>query len=74
MEKSPIDSGSIPDWNITYKQYAQGVERRVKLVTEAPEKVCVAESLDGFIRTTLSKSSMSDFISKSVFNALLATI
>ena len=40
--KSHIDSGSIPDWNITFKQipvHMQTEGRRMKLVIEAPEKV-----------------------------------
>ena len=44
---SQIDSDSIPDWNVTFKQisvYMQAFERRVKLVTEAPGKVYGAES------------------------------
>lgn len=75
--KSHIDSDSIPDWNITFKQFpvhTQAVERCVKLVTEASGKVCGAESRDGFIRTTLlSRSSMPNFTSKSVFKVPSAT-
>lgn len=75
--KSHIDSGSIPDWNITFKQFpvhTQAVERCVKLVTEASGKVCGAESRDGFIKSTLlSRSSMPNFTSKSVFKVPSAT-
>ena len=50
--KSHIDTDSIPDWNITFKEilvYMQIVERLVKFVMEAPEKNCAAESLDRFM-------------------------
>ncbi|GBL96396.1 hypothetical protein AVEN_43714-1 [Araneus ventricosus] len=48
--------------------HAQAVERCVKLVTEASQKVVGSNSRDGFIRTALiSRSSMLSFSSKSYF-------
>ncbi|GBL73723.1 hypothetical protein AVEN_230709-1 [Araneus ventricosus] len=48
--------------------HTQAVERCVKLVTEASQKVLGSNSRDGFIRTTLlSRSSMPNFSSKSYF-------
>ncbi|KAJ9582304.1 hypothetical protein L9F63_003340 [Diploptera punctata] len=75
--KSHVDSDSIRDWNITFKQFpvhTQAVERCVKLVTEASDKVCGAESRDGFIRTTLlSRSPRPNFTNKSVLKVPPAT-
>ena len=63
--KSHIDSDSIPDWIITFRQipvYMQIVQRQVKLVTEPPGNVCETESLGGFIKIPLlSRSSMLKF-------------
>ncbi|KAJ9579282.1 hypothetical protein L9F63_024617 [Diploptera punctata] len=76
VNRSHIDSDTIPDWSITFKQFPvhmQAVECWVKLVTEALGKVCRAGSRDGFISTLLSRSSMPYFISKSVFKVPLAT-
>ena len=75
--KSQIDSNSIPDWNITFKQiqvYMKAVECCVKVFTEAPGKICGTESRDGFIRILLFfKSSMPNFTTKSVFKVPSAT-
>ncbi|GBM96232.1 hypothetical protein AVEN_250843-1 [Araneus ventricosus] len=71
--KSHIENDSVPNWDITFKTFpvhTQVVERCVKLVTEASEKVCEAESRDGFIRTTLlSRPTMPNFCHKSDFRA-----
>ena len=48
-----------------YPCHTQAVERHIKLVTEASERVCGQESRDGFIRTRLqSRSKMPKFDTK----------
>ncbi|GBM50003.1 hypothetical protein AVEN_210110-1 [Araneus ventricosus] len=61
--------GTAAEWNLDkFPCHTQAVERCVKLVTEAPQKVVGSNSRDGFIRTTLlSRSSMPNFSSKSHF-------
>ena len=54
--KSHIDCDSIFDWNIAFKQlpvHTQAVEPLVKFIMEAPGKVCLAESRDGFMKITV---------------------
>ena len=69
--KSLINSYSIPEWKITFKQipvYMQAVERCVKLVTEAQGNIFGAEYRDEFMRMSLlSSSSMPYFSSQSFF-------
>lgn len=62
-------SGTAAEWNFNkFPCHTQAVERCVKLVTEASQKVVGFSSRDGFIRTTLlSRSSMPSFSSKSKF-------
>ncbi|GBM88191.1 hypothetical protein AVEN_57948-1 [Araneus ventricosus] len=61
--------GTAAEWNFDkFPCHTQAVERCVKLVTEASQKVVGSNSRDGFIRTTLlSRSSMPSFTSKSSF-------
>ncbi|GBN06262.1 hypothetical protein AVEN_155972-1 [Araneus ventricosus] len=61
--------GTAAEWNFDkFPCHTQAVERYVKLVTEASQKVVGSNSRDGFIRTTLlSRSSMPSFLSKSYF-------
>ena len=54
-----------PDFE-SFPIHTQAVERCVKLVTEASQKVCGADARDGLIRTTLfSRSIMPEFSKKS---------
>ncbi|GBL79008.1 hypothetical protein AVEN_48966-1 [Araneus ventricosus] len=60
--------GTATEWNFDVTCHTQAVERCIKLVTEASQKVVSSNSRDGFIRTTLlSRSSMPNFSSKSYF-------
>lgn len=50
------------EWNFhKFQCHTQAVERCVKLVTEAASKLVGAKNRDGFIRTTLLRSSMPSF-------------
>ncbi|GBN89202.1 hypothetical protein AVEN_39737-1 [Araneus ventricosus] len=55
--------GTADEWNFDkFPCHTQAVERFLKLVTEASQKVMGSNSRDGFIRTTLlSRSSMPSF-------------
>lgn len=67
---SKIQSGEKADeWNFNkFPCHTQAVERCVKLVTEASQKVVGSDARDGFIRSTLlSRSSMPSFSSKCYF-------
>lgn len=59
----------LPEFNyLKFPCHTQSVERCVKLVTEAAEKVCGHENRDGYIRATLkSRQLMHKFGSKSEF-------
>lgn len=61
--------GTAAEWKLDkFPCHTQAVERCVKLVTEASQKVVGPNSRDGFIRSTLhSRSSMPSFSSKSKF-------
>lgn len=66
-----ITAGETADeWNFgKFPCHTQAVERCVKLVTEASQKVVGAKNRDGFIRSTLaSRASMPKFASKCSFN------
>ena len=75
--KPHIDSDSISDWIITFKQipvYTQAVQRQLKLVTEPPGEVCGAESGVGFIKfPRLSSSSIPKFTELHVFKVTSST-
>ncbi|GBO24129.1 hypothetical protein AVEN_45398-1 [Araneus ventricosus] len=65
---SKVQSGrAAGEWNFNkFPCHTQSVERCVKLVTKASQKVICSNSRDGFIRTTLlSRSKMPSFSSKS---------
>ncbi|GBM87960.1 hypothetical protein AVEN_123844-1 [Araneus ventricosus] len=52
--------------------HTQAVERCIKLVKEASNKVCGHEALDGYIRATLkSRSIIRNFSKKSDFKCVL---
>ncbi|GBM29438.1 hypothetical protein AVEN_189654-1 [Araneus ventricosus] len=61
--------GTAAEWNSDkFPCHIQAMERCVKLVTEASQKIVCSNSRDGFIRTTLfSRSSLLSFSSKSYF-------
>ncbi|GBL62395.1 hypothetical protein AVEN_101522-1 [Araneus ventricosus] len=67
--------GTAAEWHFDkFPCHTQAVERGVKLVTEASQKVVDSNSRDGFIRTTLlSISTMPGFSSKSYFKVLKET-
>lgn len=60
---------TLPEFEfMNFPCHTQAVERCVKLVTEASDKVCGQDNRDGFIRTTmLSRSVMPKFGHKSEF-------
>ena len=64
-----IELGTVPNWEFKkFPCHTQAVERCVKLVTEASQKVCGPGSRDGYIRSTLlSRSVMPSFSKKSDF-------
>ena len=70
---SMIQSGETPaEWNLEkFPCHTQAVERSMKFVTEASEKVACCNSRDSIIRTThSSRSSMPNFSSKLYFKLL----
>ncbi|GBM92903.1 hypothetical protein AVEN_189143-1 [Araneus ventricosus] len=71
--KSLINSDTTPIREIeTFPCHTQSVERCIKLVTEASNKVCGHEARDGYIRATLkSRSVMPNFSKKSVFKCVV---
>lgn len=67
---SKVESGkTAEEWKFDkFPCHTQAVERCVKLVTEASQKVVGSSNRDGFIRTTLlSRATMPSFSSKSSF-------
>lgn len=70
--KSLINSDTKPMRDIKkFPCHTQAVERCVKLVTEASNKVCGHEARDGYIRSTLlSRSVMPNFSQKSDFKCV----
>lgn len=66
-----LTNKTLPEFEfMNFPCHTQAVERCVKLVTEASDKVCGHENRDGFIRTTLlSRSVMPKFGHKSEFKA-----
>ncbi|GBN88697.1 hypothetical protein AVEN_19754-1 [Araneus ventricosus] len=71
--KSLINSDTTPIKEILkFPGHTQGVERCVKLVTEASNKVCAHETRDDYIRATLkSRSVMPNFSKKSDFKCVI---
>ncbi|GBN80701.1 hypothetical protein AVEN_152068-1 [Araneus ventricosus] len=72
---SKVQSGGTgTQWNLDkFPCHNQAVERCVKLVTEASQKIVGTNSRDGFIRTTLlSRFSMPSFSSKSYSNTKIS--
>ncbi|GBL81612.1 hypothetical protein AVEN_93408-1 [Araneus ventricosus] len=67
--KSLINSDTTPIREIQkFSCHTQTVERCIKLVTEASNKVCGREARDGYIRATLkSRSVMPNFSKKADF-------
>ncbi|GBM19746.1 hypothetical protein AVEN_895-1 [Araneus ventricosus] len=70
--KSLINSDTTPIKEIQkFSCHTQAVERCVKLVTEASNKVCGHEARDDYIRATLkSRSVMPNFFKKSDFKCV----
>ncbi|GBM63780.1 hypothetical protein AVEN_8875-1 [Araneus ventricosus] len=73
--KSLINSDTTPIREIQKLPcHTQAVERCIKLVTEASNKVCGREARDGYIRATLkSRSIMPNFSKKSDFKCVVDT-
>ncbi|GBM41224.1 hypothetical protein AVEN_180526-1 [Araneus ventricosus] len=71
--KSLINSDTTPIREIEkFPCHTQVMERCIKLVTEASNKVCGHEARDGYIRATLkSRSVMPNFSKKSVFKCVV---
>ncbi|GBL80259.1 hypothetical protein AVEN_92195-1 [Araneus ventricosus] len=71
--KSLINSDTTPIKEIQkFSCHTQVVERCVKLVTEASNKVCGHEDRDGYMRETLkSRSAMPNFSKKSDFKCVV---
>ncbi|GBM50787.1 hypothetical protein AVEN_137108-1 [Araneus ventricosus] len=71
--KSHINSETTPIREIRkFPCHTQAVERCIKLVTEASNKVYGREARDGYIRATLkSRSIMSNFSKKSDFKCVV---
>lgn len=63
------DSEQISEWDfVHFPCHTQAVERTVKLVTTASEKVCGSHSRDGFIRSVLeSRAKIPKFENKTQF-------
>ncbi|GBO10087.1 hypothetical protein AVEN_255351-1 [Araneus ventricosus] len=71
--KSLINSDTTPIKEIQkFSCHTQAVERCVKLVTEASNKVCGHEAGDGYIRATLkSRSVIHNFFKRSDFKCVV---
>ncbi|GBL93833.1 hypothetical protein AVEN_153603-1 [Araneus ventricosus] len=70
--KSLINSETTPIREIQVSLSHQAVERCIKLVTEASNKVCGHEVKDSYIRATMmSRSIMPNFSKKSDFKCLV---
>ncbi|GBN74388.1 hypothetical protein AVEN_273088-1 [Araneus ventricosus] len=71
--KSLVNSDTMPIREIQkFPCHIQAVERCIKLVTEASNKVCGREARDGYIRATLkSRSVKPNFSKKSDFKCVV---
>ncbi|GBM74187.1 hypothetical protein AVEN_104810-1 [Araneus ventricosus] len=71
--KSLINSDTTPIREIQrFSCHTQAVERCIKLVTEASNKVCGHEARDGYIRATMKfRSVMPNFFKKSDFKCVI---